>query len=347
MKMAAALCGALMLTTGLAPGIAQARDLTVTSWGGPYQEAQRKVYFEPFAAKEGIKVLEDSWNGGFGIIESKVKAGNPNWDAVQVEVDELELGCADGLYEPLDWSKIGSKDDWTEGAASDCGVGVIIWSTLIAYDADKLPDGPKSWVDFWDVKKFPGKRGMRKGAKMTLEFALMADGVAPKDVYKALSAEGGVDRAFKKLDELKPNIIWWESGAQTVQLVASGEVAMTVAYDGRINNFNKAEKRNLKVVWPGSIYATDFWVILKGAENKEKAMDFIAFASQPENMVKLPSLIPYGLPNKVASAKIPPEIAATLPSAAANMTDAISIDAAYWLDNNEELNKRFNTWLAQ
>lgn len=301
----AACCGAM--TIALATQ-ASARDLTVTSWGGPYQEAQRKIYFDPFAAKAGIKVLDDSWNGGYGLIQAKVKAGNPNWDVVQVEADELELGCADGLYEPIDWKKIGNKDDWNETAIHECGVGVIVWDTPLAYDGDKIKDGPKGWADFWDVNKYPGKRGMRKGAKMTLEFALMADGVANVDVYKVLATPEGVDRAFKKLDELKPSIIWWESASQMVQLLSSGEVAMTMAYDGRINNLNKNEKRNLKIVWPGSVYATDFWVILKGAENKEKAMDFIAFASQPENMVKLPEIMAYGLPNKIAAAKIPPKL---------------------------------------
>lgn len=339
-----------MITAGamlaLASGAASARDFTVTSWGGPYQAAQTKVYFEPFGAKEGIKVLEDTWNGGYGIIESKVKAGQPSWDVVQVEADELELGCADGLYIPLDWSKLGNKEDWQDSAVSDCGVGTIIWSTMMAYDGDKIADGPKNWADFWDVAKYPGKRGMRKGPKMMLEFALLADGVPTADVYKVLATPEGVDRAFKKLDEIKPNVIWWESGAQMTQLLASGEVAMTVAYDGRINALNKAEKRNLKLVWPQSTFATDSWVILKGAEHPEKAMEFIAFASDPENMAKLPALIPYGLPNNIAAAKLSPEVAAQVPSGD-NLKEAFPTDIAFWLDNGEELTKRFNAWLAQ
>nr|WP_234826527.1 ABC transporter substrate-binding protein [Sinorhizobium meliloti] len=346
-KKASALLGmAMALIVAVTPALS--RDLTITAWGGTSQEAQRKIFFEPFGQQKGIKVLDDSWNGGIGVVEAKVKTGDPNWDVLQVEADELAVGCADGLYETLDWSKIGNKEDWTEAAVSDCGVGANLWSTALTYDSAKFPQSaPSSWADFWDVQKFVGKRGMRKGPKMMLEFALMADGVKPTEVYDVLRAPGGIDRAFAKLDQLKPNIVWFESSAQSVQLVASGEVAMSVGFDQRITVFNKNENRKLKVVWPGSIYAIDSWVVLKGAANKEAGMEFIAFASDPKRMAELPLLTPVGLPNKVAAAQLPRDLAVTLPSSAENMKDAISIDADFWLDNIQTLTARFNTWLAQ
>ncbi len=219
---------AIVLTAGIAAPTF-ARDLTVVSWGGNYQDAQRNIYFKPFAEKSGKPVLDEAWDGGIGVIQSKVKAGAPNWDAVQVEAEELALGCADGLYEKIDWDKMGGKDKFLESAVNDCGVGAIVWSTAIAYDGDKLKEGPASWADFWNVEKFPGKRSLRKGPKYTLEFALLADGVSKDELYDVLGTEEGVARAFKKLDELKPNIVWWESGAQPLQFLASGEVAMTSA----------------------------------------------------------------------------------------------------------------------
>lgn len=197
------------------------------------------------------------------------------------------------------------------------------------------------------MKKFPGKRSLRKSAKYTLEFALMADGVDKDDVYDVLSTPEGVDRAFKKLDELKPHIVWWEAGAQPLQLLASDEVVMASAYNGRITGINRSEGKNFKVVWPGSIYAVDSWVILKGAENKDAGLDFIAFASEPEHQVKLPKYVAYGLPNKEAAAKVPEEYAADLPTAKANMKDALALDVDFWIDHSEELTKRFNAWLAQ
>jgi len=335
------------LVAGTAITAAQARDLTVVSWGGNYQDAQKKIYFEPFSKKIGKPVLDESWDGGIGVIAAKIKAGVPNWDVVQVEAEELALGCADGYYEKLDWSKLGGKDAYLPAAVNDCGVGAIVWSTALSYDADRLKEAPQSWADFWDTKKFPGKRGLRRGPKYALEFALMADGVPPADVYKVLGTPEGVDRAFKKLDELKPHIVWWESGAQPLQLLASGEVIMTTAYNGRISGINKTEGKNFKVVWPGSLYAIDSWVIMKGSPNKDAAIDFIAFASTPENQVKLPEYIAYGLPNKAAAAAVPADLQKDLPTAPANLAGAAPLDADFWIDNIEELNKRFNAWIAK
>lgn len=339
--------GAAGLALSLAAGAAAARDLTIVSWGGSYQDAQKKIYFEPFAQKLGKPVLDESWDGGIGVIAAKVKAGEANWDVVQVETEELELGCMDGFYEPIDWEKMGGKDKFLDAGVHDCGVGAIVWSTLISYDGDRLKEAPTSWADFWDLEKFPGKRGFRRGPKYSLEFALMADGVKPAEVYDVLRTPEGVDRAFKKLDEIKSDIVWWEAGAQPLQLLASGEVAMTTAYNGRISGINKAEGKNFKVVWPGSIFAIDSWVILKGSPNKDDAMDFVAFASQPENQSKLPEHIAYGLPQKEAAAAVPPEQAAELPTAEANMVDAVALDGGFWVDNIEELTSRFNAWLAQ
>ncbi len=336
--------GSLIL---LASAGAQARDLTVVSWGGSYQDAQKKIYFEPFSQKIGKPVLDESWDGGIGVIAAKTQAGVPNWDVVQVESEELELGCFDGMYEPIDWDALGGRDKFIDAAVSDCGVGAIVWSTAISYDASKLTTAPTSWADFWDVEKIPGKRGLRRGPKYSLEFALMADGVAPAEVYSVLATPEGVDRAFAKLDALKPNIVWWESGAQPLQLLASGEVAMTTAYNGRISGINKDEGTNFKVVWNGSIYAVDSWVILKDSPNAEEAMDFIAFASAPENQSKLPEYIAYGLPNKAAAAQVPADLQADLPTTAQNIENAVPLDAGFWTDNVETLTKRFDAWLAQ
>ena len=338
-------CAALILG-GAAQG-ALARDLTVVSWGGSYQDAQKKIYFEPFAKQSGKPLLDESWDGGIGVLAAKVKAGSPNWDAVQVEAEELAIGCADGMFEKLDPAKLGGKDKYLDGAVTDCGVGAIVWTTGISYDGDRIKTGPTSWADFWDVSKIPGKRGLRKGPKYALEFALLADGVAKSDIYKVLRTPEGVDRAFKKLDELKPNIVWWESGAQPLALLASGEVAMTSAYNGRITGINKAEKKNFKFVWNGGIYALDSWVVLKGAENKAAAFDFIAFASKAENQVKLPQYIAYGLPNKQAASEVPADLQKDLPTAPENLSQEIALDADFWVDNVEALTTRFNAWLAK
>ena len=324
------------------------RDLTVAGFGGTTQEVFKQIYFTPFANQTGKPVLEESYDGGYGILQSKIQSGNPNWDIVQVEVEELIRGCDDGLFEKLDWDKLGGKDKYIDGAASDCGVGNMVWSTILTYDGDKLKEAPKSWADFWNVEKFPGKRALRKGPKYTLEFALLADGVKKEDLYTVLATPEGLDRAFKKLDELKPHLIWWEAGAQPLQFLASGEVVMASTYSGRIPGLNKTENRNFKMVWPESIYAIDSWVILKDAANKDTAMDLIAFASLPENQVKMPmNNIAYGVTNKAAIPNVPAEFSKDLPTTPANQKDAIFLNGDFWIDNSEELTERFNAWLSK
>lgn len=339
--------GSVLVGSLLALSPASARDLTVVSWGGNYQDAQREIYFKPFAEKSAKPVLDESWDGGYGVLAAKLQAGTPNWDVVQVETEELALGCADGIYEKVDWEKLGGKDKFIDSAVNDCGVGAIVWSTGLSYDADKLTTAPTSWSDFFDTAKFPGKRGLRKGPKYSLEFALIADGVAPAEVYEVLATPEGVDRAFAKLDTIKGDITWWESGAQPIQLLASGEVVMTSAYNGRLTGINKSEGKNFQIVWPGSIYAIDSWVVLKGSPNKDAAFDFVAFASAPENQSKLPEFIAYGLPNKAAGEALTPEVAATLPTAPANLEVAIPLDGDFWVDNIEAMTTRFNAWVAQ
>jgi putative spermidine/putrescine transport system substrate-binding protein len=325
---------------------AQAADLTVISFGGANKAAQEKAYYAPFTKATGIKVVGGEYNGEMAKVKAMVDTKSVSWDVLEVESPELARGCDEGMFEKLDYSKIGNKADFVPGAAQTCGVGIFVWSTVLAYNADKLKVGPSGWKDFWDVKKFPGKRGMRKGAKYTLEVALMADGVAPKDVYKVLATPAGVDRAFKKLDQLKPNIQWWEAGAQPPQYLVSGDVVMSSAYNGRIANTQK-EGKNLKIVWAGGMYDFDSWAIPKGSPNKDAALKFIAFASKPENQKGYSEQIAYGPTNKKAVPLLDKKLVADLPTAPQNIKSGVAVDVAFWADYGESLEQRFNAWAAK
>ncbi|WP_406567468.1 ABC transporter substrate-binding protein [Azospirillum canadense] len=338
----AALGGAAVVTAQ-----AQARDLTVVSWGGAYQEAQKKVYFEPFKTATGLPLNDESWDGGIGVLRAKVQGGASTWDVVQVEAEELPLGCEEGLFETLDYSKIGGRDAYLSEAVHDCGIGAIAVSYVLAYDKDKLKDPPKSWADFFDTKKYPGKRALRLGPKTTLEIALMGDGVAPQDVYKVLATEAGVDRAFKKLDSIRSDLIWWKAGAQPPQLLASGEVVMTDVYNGRIDAANRDEKKNFGIAWNGAIFTIDHWAILKNTPNLNAAYKFLDFAGKPENQAKLPQYIAYGPTNKRALSMIDEARLADLPTAPEILATSVNINSAFWLENIDRLNERFNKWAAK
>ena len=332
--------GAGMLTAGLAQA-----DVTVISFGGAVQKAQTKAYYEPIA-KTGTKVIAGEYNGEQAKIKAMVDTKNVTWDVVEVESAELARGCEEGLFEKLDYTKIGDKKDFIPAAVTDCGVGTFIWSTVLAYNADKIKTPPSSWAEFWDVQKFPGKRGMRKGAKFTMEIALLADGVKPEDVYKVLATKEGVERAFKKLDQLKPNIQWWEAGAQPPQLLAAGDLVMSSAYNGRIATAQK-EGKNLKIVWSGNIYDADHWAIPKGTPKKDDAYKYIKFASQPENQKVFSSEITYGPTNLKAVAMLDPKAVADMPTAPANLKGAVASNTKFWVEHGEDLEQRFNAWAAK
>ena len=334
-----------VLSSGL-PSLARARELTIVSWGGGYQDALRQVYFQPFTAATGISIVEDTWTGGIGVLRTKVQSGDDPWDLVQVESEELQLGCDEGLFEKIDWNAIGGKDHYLPQGVHDCGVGAIQYNFVLAWDKDKF-QGQPTWVDFWDVAKYPGKRALRRGVKTNLEFALMADGVAPQDVYKVLRSDDGVNRAFVKLDQLKPYLVWWELSPQAAQLLGSGEVLMTSAVHGRIVAVNRSEHRNFGVRWAGSLYTVDSWAIMKGSPNRAQALKFLEFAGNPAVEAKMLPILPYGGLAKGANDNLPPELLAVSPTNPQNLAQSLEIDDQFWRDNLDKLTQRFNAWIAK
>jgi len=320
--------------------------LTVVNFGGANGTAQKKAYYEPFEKSAGVKILPVEYNGEQAKIKAMVETGKVTWDVVEAESADLDRGCDEGLYEKLDWSRIGPKSDFLPAAVHDCGLGIFVWSTVLAYDASRLKDPPKSWTDFWDVKRFPGKRALRKNARFNLEFALMADGVKPAEVYKVLATRDGVERAFRKLAELRPHLQWWEAGAQPPQFLVAGDVVMASAYNGRIDAAQR-EGRNLAIAWTGGIYDLDYWVIPKGSPNKDAALKFIGFASTPDAQAEYAKNIAYGPTNTKALAKLDAKTLDNLPTSPANSKDALQFDLKFWADQGEALEKRFASWAAQ
>ena len=324
---------------------AMAADLTVISFGGANKAAQEKAFYAPWEKAGNGKIIAGEYNGEMAKVKAMVDTKSVTYDLVEVESPELARGCDEDMFEEIDPAILGKKEDYVPGAIQTCGVGFFVWSTVLAYNADKLKTAPTSWVDFWDTKKFPGKRGLRKGAKYTLEFALMADGVAPKDVYKVLASKDGQDRAFKKLDELKPNIQWWEAGAQPPQFLQSGDVVMSSAYNGRIAAVQK--ESNLKVVWTGGVYDFDSWAIPKGAKNVEEAKKFLAYTLKPEQQKTYSENIAYGPANSQAVALLTADNQKNMPTTPENIKDQVQLSVSFWTDNGESLEQRFNAWAAK
>lgn len=343
---------------GLAAPVFAADAITVVSWGGAYTEAQRQAFYEPFTKATGITINSVDYNGGLGQIKAQVEAKNVTWDVVVGEKALAEIGCFDNILEKQDPSTLPAGRDGTpadqdfiEGTISDCGIGSVIWSTALAYNTSKLADGPETIADFFDLEKFPGKRGLRKSADVNLEWALIADGVPTADVYKVLATKEGVDRAFAKLDTIKSSVIWWEAGSQPPQLLADGEVIMTSAYSSRIFNAINDEKQPFTIVWDGQVWDRDVWMIPKGTPNLEAAKTFVNFVSETDQQAAITNSSSYGPVRKSAialigkNAKTGVDMKDFVPTA--HLENAVESDSEFWSTYRDELFARFNSWLAR
>ena len=352
---AIALASAAVLSLLPGTGAAQ-QSLTVASWGGAYTVSQVESMHKPFEAKSGIKVVSVDYSGALAEIAAQVKTGNIKWDVIDLEPAEALKGCEEGLFEKIDASRLPAGDDGSAaskdfgaGLVLPCAIGNITYANIVAYDKAKMgANGPKTLEDFFNVAKFPGKRGIKKDPSVILEWALMADGVALGDVYKVLSTPAGVERAFKKLDTIKSNIVWWTAGAQPPALLASGEVVMAHAWHGRIVDANVKEKKDFAVMWDGQIQIPDMFAILKGGKNVAAAQEFIRFATATQALADQAKYIPYAPARQSSLAKIPASNPnkAWLPNAG-HPGRAMLTDAKFWMENSDDLNKRFSAWLAR
>ena len=347
----------------LALGVAtaQADSLTVVSWGGAYTQSQVKAYHKPFEKKYGIKINSEDYNGGLAEVQAQVQANNVTWDLVDIELSDAIKGCDEGILERIDPSILPpapdgtpATEDFLPGTLVECGVGEIVWSTIIAYDETRFSGAkPATLADFFNVQKFPGKRALRKTPRVNLEWALMADGVPANKVYETLSTEAGVDRAFAKLDTIKSSLIWWEAGAQPPQMLADGEVLMASAYNGRIFNAQNLEKKPFVIIWDGQVWDLDLCGIPKGTKNLKNALEFVKFSTDTQRNADQAKYISYG-PVRKSAGKLVSTHAETgidmkphMPTAPANFKTALQNDFEFWADHNDELNERFNAWLAK
>lgn len=329
-------------------GTYAAGEITIASWGGSYQKAESEALFQPAAKAMGITVKEDTY-GGMSDVRLKVKAGAVTWDIVASGSGSAARAGAEGLLEPLNY-KIIDVSDFVPGTYQKYCVGGDVFSTVYAWNTKTYGDhGPQSWADFWNVKKFPGKRAYRNKVSGALEPALMADGVPPDQVYNVLSQPGGIQRAIKKIEELKPYIsVWWSSGAQQAQLMKDGEVDMITGWNGRFDN---AKKDGAKVAYSFNQALLDYdcYAIPKGAPHKDLAMKFLAEISKAKYQVNLPKYITYGPTNKKAYdlGVISKAAAAGLPSSPANVAKQLPINLKWYIKYEAKASAAYQDMLTE
>jgi putative spermidine/putrescine transport system substrate-binding protein len=310
--------------------------LTFSSFGGVYQDAQKKAWQEPYTQLTGVQFQNDE-NSSNATIKAQVEAGQVTWDVVDVGND-FGLDANKDLLEPLDYSLIPKAEMNADLTLSDWRVPDITYGVVLGYNTDKTAGKvPAGWADYFDTTKFPGKRGAWDYSEGGMfEFALMADGVKPADLYPLDLA-----RATKKLDTIKDDLVFWSSGAESQELIGSGEVAMTMIWNGRAWSAKNIDKKPVEIQWNQQIVTADYFVVPKGTPNKDAAMKFIAYASCAANNAKPSEFIPYGPTNN--NSKPNPDKVKDLSVSNADENSAY-FDDKYLIDNFDEIDAAWQAW---
>nr|ACN58943.1 spermidine/putrescine-binding periplasmic protein [uncultured bacterium BLR7] len=335
-------------------------SITVASWGDAYGRAQTMALFHPYTDKSGVDVAVKTYGGGIKEIADQVKTGQIEWDVVDLELEDAAAACREGLLERLEGIELppgidGKKAfvDFVPGALGPCWVGSVVYSQVVAFDRQKFPDGaPRRLADFFDLARFPGPRGLRdSGPKINLELALIADGVPPWRVYGTLATQNGANRAFAKLDTIKPAIVWWSKTSEPPDLLTQGKAAMTTTLNARV--FSITTEPRIGTIWDGQLYQLDVFGLPKGTANKRRALDFIRFATGSQPLAEEARLLPYG-PARRSSLKqvgrnpdTNEEMLSHLPTAPKNFANALAIDHNWWALHGEALQARWAEWRAQ
>ena len=309
--------------------------LSFTSFGGVYQEAQRKAWLEPYTELTGVQFTEDE-NSSNATIKAQVEAGQVTWDVVDVGND-FGLEANKDLLEPLDYTIIPRDEMNQDLGVSDWRVPDITYGVVLGYNTDATKGAvPEGWADFFDTTKIPGKRGVWDYSEGGMfEFALMADGVAPADLYPL-----DLPRATAKLDTIKDDIVFWNSGAESQELIGSGEVAMSMIWNGRAWSAKNIDKKPVEIQWNQQIVTADYLVVPKGSPNKDAAMKFIAYTACAANNGKPSEYIPYGPTNTNSQAN--PAMANDL--SVSNADNAAYFDDEYLVNNFDEIDAAWQAW---
>lgn len=339
------LLGASALTATAAFGMkahAQSGErIVVADPGGPFGAAFGKAFHEPFKQETGITSVQIAReHEPTAQVATMAKTKNYTWDVVTLTLSARDILNKQGLLEPLDWNMPDMGEIMKE-ARDPNWMGTDVYCTIIAYRTEKFGNnGPQSWRDFFDVEKFPGRRGMRRSPIDTIEEALLADGVAPDKLYPL-----DVDRAFKKLDQIKKHVsVWWTGGAQTTQLLQSGEVDMIPTWNARAQTVADAGGP-VRIEWNQGLYSIEGWGIPKGNPKANIARRFVAFTANAKRQADFTPNLAYGPTNPNAYKFIDKQTAAKLPTAPDIFPKIILAQEDWWSANRQKAEERFTAWM--
>ena len=346
--------------------------VTVASWGGAYTESQKLGYGDPTAKALGVDINWVDYSGGLSEIKAQKEAGAITWDIIDVFAFDTINGCDEGIFVEFDFDKdfpaapdgTPASEDFFAPMPSKCAVGNILYSWNYAYNVNNVDGTPKTIKDFFNTKKFPGKRAIYKSALTNLEIALAGDGVymgkGGSEIYKLLETEAGVNRAMNKIKELctDPNggCVFWSAGAQPPELLVAGEVVMATGWNGRFFNAEIGEGAPITQVWDGQGLDYEYFALVKGGPDEANAKKALAMMTNTEMLAGSAKYIAYA-PYRLSSLEIikanepwykdgKTEMMPQMPTAPANTKKYFLVDPFFWADNGTELGEKWEAMKA-
>ncbi|MCA2013034.1 extracellular solute-binding protein [Pararhodobacter sp. CCB-MM2] len=371
MKLKTAMMGAagiVALTAGGAVAQDMANEMTIVSWGGAYQASQDNAYFQPYLSDHSdvTIITDESSADAVARLRAMTEANNVTWDLVDVEAaDSLRL-CDEGLAMPIDHDAVlaaapdgtSATEDFGPMIVSECFIPQIVFSTTFGYRTDMVPEGVDAPTDacaVFDLETYPGRRALNRRPVGNMEWALLCDGVPYEEVYETLETEEGLERAFAMLDTIKDQTIWWSAAAETPQLLADGEIFMGSTYNGRLFSAIAEQDQPIGMAWGYQMLDIDGWIVPAGLpeDRLARVMAFLNFATDTQRLADQAKYISYG-PARASSAPMVGthetlgiEMAPHMPTDPANMTGAFVTNYLWWADYRDEIDARFQAWLAQ
>jgi putative spermidine/putrescine transport system substrate-binding protein len=330
--------GALAAGATFMPAVlAQAKSIVVTCWGGDYEKAIKSCFADPYAKETGIGVSLVN-NADLTKMKVQVDSKNVQWDVFDSVGPQITAGARQGLWEDID-AKIVDRSDLVSPGGKDY-VGTYLFGGGVAYDPKRVPEGkrPQNLKDFWDVQRFPGRRGLRTRISETLEMALVADGVAPDKLYPL-----DVERGFKALDRIKPSVKKWiETTPETITLITSNELDYTYSYMSRVFPAQKAGS-SVAMATGQTINSLEYLAVPKYGKNTEAAMRYVAFCLRPDRQAAFANTV-FFAPN---ARKAVPLVAAESQQYMPDVLNPahIIMNDGWWADKYDALQKRFTEWM--
>lgn len=340
LRLVLSLAGAGLAASALA---AEQPTVTVAGYGGNLQDALVQTLWKPAAEKAGLTLRTESHDGQPSV-RLQVQSGKPGWDVIHIGANDCAALSQQGLFEPLDYSVI-NADGVPSRARGKDWIATNSYSVVMGWRTDKFKEGPKNWQEFWDTKKFPGRRALSVAPDEMLEVALLADGVPREQLYPL-----DIPRGLASLEKIKPDIaVWWTSGAQSSQLIKDGEVDLIAIWSSRVDSVVK-DQAPVAYTYEDGLLGYGCMAILKGAKNVAAAQKLIANTVSADIQARIPTMMGYyGPTNNLAFEKVdfPADVLNQSNMSPANRAKQTMMDPRWWGEHMTDVQEQYKELIAQ